>query len=265
MKQCPKCGTTYSDNTLIYCLADGDVLVGADEQATFVRTSNMGAANVTERFPAPAGALRVEIPQDATNVNYAAAPPPQAEPGSSWLKIALILGLVGIMGLIAIAGAGALIYFNKESRPAVTNTATNRDSNKNSNSSSPTPLASPANASTPSNSETDQLRDQIANLEKKLTEQKNSNRPPSNTPPPPDQPTVTSSSARVNSPGDGFLALRSYPSSDIGERVTRIPHGASVTIGGCLARARVGNKTGRWCRASYGGYSGWVFDAWLNY
>lgn len=257
MKQCPKCGTTYPDDSLIYCLADGTVLTESDDQATFVRTSNATAPIVGQGSP-----LRVEIPQDAPTVNYVQRPPPAAGSGSSGLKIALIVGLVGGMLLIAVVAAGALIYFNRDARPAV---ASNSNSNQNTKGTTPSPSVLPSTSPAAANSETDQLRDQIANLEKKLNEQKNSNRPATNVPPPPDQPVTNPGTARVNSPGDGFLALRTLPSSDIGERITRIPHGANLNLGGCLPRSRVGSKTGRWCRASYGGYSGWVFDAWLNY
>lgn len=167
------------------------------------------------------------------------------------LKIMLIVGLFGALILIGIVGAGALIYFNKDTRRSDSTTG-NLAVNK--------PTQTPA-----ADNETDKLREQIANLEKRLNEQVNSNRPVTGVTPPPDQPTLSSSSARVNSPGDGFLALRSFPSSESGQRIAQIPHGASVTINGCLPRTRIGNKTGRWCRASYGSYNGWVFDAWLVY
>jgi hypothetical protein len=199
------------------------------------------------------GQMRVEIPQDMPKTTYAAVPPPPAGSGTSWLKIFVVVGLVIIMFVVAAGIAGALIYFNKDARSTATNNA-----NKEANRPTPTPTAA--------NSETDKLRDQIANLEKRLNEQKNSNTTIDlTTPAPPDQPSVTSTTATVNSPGDGFLALRSLPNSDLGERILQIPHGATVKINGCLARTRIGNKTGRWCRASYGSYNGWVFDAWLTY
>jgi len=109
-----------------------------------------------------------------------------------------------------------------------------------------------------------QLRDQIANLEKQLKQQQAANKP-ANIPLTLPNQTTTTTTARVNSPGDGFLALRTFPSSDVGERILRIPHGAAVTVGSCINASRVGAKSGRWCRASYNGYSGWVFDAFLSY
>ncbi len=72
--------------------------------------------------------------------------------------------------------------------------------------------------------------------------------------------------ARVNSPGDGFLALRSQPDSENGNRITKIPHGASVNVLSCQSPAvKIGSRTGRWCQVTYNGQSGWAFDAWLDY
>ncbi len=257
MKQCPSCGTTYTDETLSFCLSDGTALVSNDEEATFVRSGTAQQNIKTASYPA-AGQMRVDIPQPTV----ASPPPAYAAPAgdsTSWVKIVAVVGIVGVMIIGAAVIAGALIYFNKDARPSVT---ANNANNGSRSSPTPTPAATP----TVANNETNELREQIANLEKRLNEQKNANRAGVNVPPPPpDQPAPTRTIATVNSPGDGFLALRTMPSSSAGDRLLAIPHGARVTINGCLGSTRVGNKTGRWCRASYGGYSGWVFDAWLNY
>ena len=250
MKQCPKCGTTYTDRTLTYCLADGSVLTDLGSNATISATPTP-----TSR---PTGTpIRVEIPQNSVAGGQTSYSAPPAESGSSWMKIILIVGLVAVM-LIAAAGfAGALIYFNKDSRTVADQPNKNTNVISNSDNASPTPQAA--------NTDLDRMREQIANLERQLNESKNSNQPPFKTPEVPDQPVITSRTARVDSPGDGFLALRNLPSSDIGERIARIPNGATIPIGGCLPRMRIGKRAGRWCKASYGGYSGWVFDAWLIY
>jgi hypothetical protein len=245
MKQCPKCGTTYSDPGLSFCLADGTVLEAAFEQPTIIVPAS--------HDPPP---VRADIPQELSEAKYIPRPDNERSQGS-WLKIALVIGLVLIMLIGAAVVAGALIYFNKDSRTVTKN---------------PTAQATPANTNfkagnqnAPADGETDKLREQIANLEKRLDEQKNAATPRGDVPAPPDQPSTTSASPTVNSPGDGFLALRSLPSSDAGERVLKIPNGARVSISGCLPRTHVENKTGRWCKASYNGYSGWLFDAWLVY
>lgn len=250
MKQCPKCGTTYTDRTLTYCLADGSVLTDLGGNATISATPTPTTSPVGEP-------IRVEIPQRSAGSGQTSYSAPPADSGSSWLKIVLIVGLVVLM-LIAAAGfAAALIYFNKDSRTVGNQPNKNVNLVLNANTASPTPQAT--------NTEMDKMREQIANLERQLNDSKNSNQPPFKTPEVPDQPVITSRTARVNSPGDGFLALRNLPSSDIGERIARIPNGATIPIGGCLPRIRIGSRIGRWCKASYGGYSGWVFDAWIIY
>lgn len=236
MKQCPSCRTTYTDETLSFCLADGTPLTDIAEEVTFVRSGRSDP-------------MRVEIPQTA-------APPPSymqpgavPEKGSNTMKIVLVVGLLGAMAVVAVGGAAALIYFNKDSRtaePAANNKGT----------------ATPTATSTPDN--TNELRDQIANLEKRLNEQKNANKTAA-TPLVMPSPSTTSTSATVNSPGDGFLALRSLPNSEAGARIVKIPHGATISIGGCGPVVRPVSRSGRWCQASYNGYTGWVFDAYLVY
>jgi hypothetical protein len=112
--------------------------------------------------------------------------------------------------------------------------------------------------------ETEELKEQIANLEKLLDQQKRSDRASEMPLTLPNQP-ATTTTAEVNSPGDGFLALRTYPNSETGTRILKIPHGAIISVGACLNSSRRAKRSGRWCRASYDGYSGWVFDAFLIY
>ena len=77
-------------------------------------------------------------------------------------------------------------------------------------------------------------------------------------------PASTSPVAYANSPGDGFVALRSDPSVRSGRRITRIPHGASMDLHGCQqSTSAVGSTQGHWCEVSYGGQYGWAFDAYL--
>ncbi len=257
MKQCPGCGTTYTDDTLSFCLSDGTALVSDDEKATFVRSGTAQQNIKTAPLPA-ANQMRVEIPQP-TIISQSPANIPSAGESANWLKIVVVVGIVGAMIIGAAAFAGILLYFNKDAQH--TSTANNTRNSETANASM-TPAATP----TAANRETDELREQIANLEKRLNEQKNANRVAINTPgTQPDQPAPTRTTATVNSPGDGFLALRNMPSSTLGDRIIAVPHGSRVTITGCLASTRVGNRSGRWCRASFGGYTGWVFDAWLVY
>jgi hypothetical protein len=86
----------------------------------------------------------------------------------------------------------------------------------------------------------------------------------SSAPTPPDEPPVTNGSAaretaRVNTPGDGFLALRSEPSIRRGARLLKIPHGTLLTLDECITR----EDDGRWCRTAFRGEVGWVSDRYL--
>ena len=235
MKQCPVCKTTYTDATLSFCLADGAALADmADEQPTIVRQGGEP--------------MRVQIPQETARTTapptYQQAAPSQGGSSGGLLKVLLVVFGLGILAALALA-AGTLIYFRinrADQAPGANNSNVKMPAT-----SSPTP--------TP-----DDLRDQkIANLERQLNDQKTNSRPANVPVAPPNQPGRTI--ARVNSPGDGFLALRTLPSSTAGSRILQIPHGATVSVGGCLGNGRAGS--GRWCRANYNGYSGWVFDAYL--
>jgi hypothetical protein len=237
MKRCPVCGTTYTDVTLRYCLADGAALGGSlSEEPTLV-----------SRDP-----LRVDIGRPT---DPAVAPPTSVENkppgggGSLIIKILLALVGLGVLVVILVAAVAGFLYFNRDAGNGPGVTITNK-----------VPSSTPTPAQTNSD---DELQRQIANLERVLNEQlKNL---PANLDldlPDDDSPTRE---ARVNSPGDGFLALRTFPSSETGERILQIPHGATVSVGGCLSGNKVKSKPGRWCRASYNGYSGWVYDGYLIY
>ena len=243
MKQCPACKTTYTDETLSYCLVDGKLLGAViDEQATVVN-------------PTAGQQMRVEIPQDMSDAKTLPAgyfPGSAAPAGSSGGGLRIFFVLLAVFLLVgAIVVVLGIVFYVNGIRPEIssaTNT-TNRTANA-------TPLPSATK------DDKEELREQIANLEKRLSDQKTNNQPANIPLSLPNQPAATST-ARVNSPGDGFLALRTFPSSDAGSRILQIPHGAVLTVGGCLNSMRIGRKTGRWCRASYNGYSGWVFDAFL--
>lgn len=231
MKQCPACRTTYTDDTLSYCLADGNTLTDLGEQATVVHSGS-------------GGGMRVEIPNTVRQpVQY--IPTPQSGGG---MKAVLIVGGVLAMVALAVVGAGAIMYFNRDSVSGVTN------------SQSPTPPKSVSPTPDPNKD----LRDQIANLEKQIADQKKGSTS-ANVPLKMPESSTTQTTARANSPGDGFLALRSLPNAQIGERIAKIPHGATVNVGACGPVVTPVKRSGRWCQATYNGMSGWVFDAFLSY
>lgn len=73
-------------------------------------------------------------------------------------------------------------------------------------------------------------------------------------------------SAIVNSPADGFLALRARPSSKIGGKIREIPNGSKVIITNCDDYSETGvGKRSRWCVAHYDGDTGWILDLYITY
>lgn len=247
VRQCPTCGTTYTDETLRFCLADGAPLSDlGGEQPTVVRQSGGGSS--TDKTVAMGGGLRVDIPQEAPpQPHYHAAAPPASSGGTSGLlKILLVILGLGFL-IVLLALVVMLVYYN---------TGPEKGSGNDVN------VKAPSASPSPTKDGNDELRDQIANLQKQLAEQKNANQPSNTTVPTMPSSTTT---ARVNSPGDGFLALRTLPSSEAGDRITKIPHGATVSIGACGPVVRPVSKSGRWCQARFNGLSGYVFDAYLVY
>ena len=114
---------------------------------------------------------------------------PAARRRSPWVKALIAACIVGLLLVFTTAIAFAILYYNTTGRRTRENTPT------------PAPAASP----TP-DSEKERLQNELADLQRKLEEQKNSNSatPAANTrpfPSPTPQATVT---ARVNSPNDGF-------------------------------------------------------------
>jgi hypothetical protein len=245
MKQCPICGTTYTDATLRFCLSDGAPLnEQAGEQPTLVRKTASDTSD--EKTVAMHGEpLRIEIPHGT------ALPPHPSKPAgaSGVLKVLLILlGLGILVALVALIGTLAYFY----ARP-------DRAANE-----APEPKTSNS-SSAPANDGKDTLRDQIANLQKQLAEQKGAGRPSEGPVATPDVSTASmTTTVRANSPNDGFLALRSLPSAQYGDRILKIPHGAALQIGAC-GPVEHSVHPGRWCQARYNGQSGYIYDYYVTY
>lgn len=238
MKLCPTCKTTYSDDTLSYCLSDGTSLI------------SMASAEKTVEMTGTTSPMRVDVPTQSEPTFFAPAaqPPPQniRRGISPWLVVPLIavlfLSVVGLLGYILL----------KPAEIAVSNTP------------SPTPTAT----ATPDN-DTATLKEELESLKKQIESQQKPVKNDSAVRPFPNEtPTApVIQTARVNSPGDGFLALRSIPDSKNGLMLAQIPHGTNLEIIGCQKTPSQlpGKRRGRWCRTNFNGQSGWVFDAFLSY
>lgn len=64
----------------------------------------------------------------------------------------------------------------------------------------------------------------------------------------------------VNTPVDGFLALRSEPSAKHGSRLYKIPHATAIDLSDCVSLS----PSDRWCRTEYQGRTGWVLDKYVT-
>ncbi len=233
MKQCPTCKTTYTDDTLSYCLADGSGLTEiGDEEPTVVRTASDKA--------------RVTIPQraDRTVVQERVS---GGKSSNGLIKVVIGVAVIGLLLLIGLGLAGVGLYYGTGRRSAENIT--------------PTPTAPPPATATP-DKEKEKLRDELANIQKQLDEQRrNANRADKT-----DEERGSSITATVDSPNDGFLALRSEPDADNGDRIAKIPNGAEIEVLRCGGgTVTIGSRKGRWCYVEYNGQTGWVFDAWLSY
>lgn len=230
MKHCPQCGTSYTDESLRFCLADGSALVSATEEPTLV-----------SRRPPPTEANFAP----PTTPSYS-QPPKRSRTG---LKILIGVLITGFLGIVLISAAGLFFYFSTvQTEPP-----------------KPERPTEPAAVKTPATSEADRakLEKEIADLKRKLEEQ---NDAPQNSGVPSTDPDISIfETATVNSPGDGFLALRNLPNSDIGDRIAKIPHGDTVEILACNPTTEtIGGRSGKWCLVTWNEQAGWVFDAWLT-
>lgn len=244
MKQCPVCKTTYTDDTLRYCLADGNAL------------SEGPLSQETLLSPHEHGAVRVPIEREEPRT-FQQPPPAVIVAGTrssgKGFKVFLAVAIILILFAGAAAVAGLILYNNLNSDKPNINIAK-----------SPTPSATATPWLSPTvDPEKQKLQDELANLQKKLDQQKNANVV---SPPPAPTPNRGYQTAQVNSPGDGFLALRSEPDAEYGNRIAKIPHGATVEINNCeRSKVTIGGRTGRWCQVTYNGQTGYVFDAFLIY
>src|SRR5688572_9490729 len=92
MKQCPACGTTYTDETLRFCLTDGGVLVEVAEAETVLRPG-----------------VRVDIP----STNYPTIPATSSTAKRNPIfKVVVVFLIVGFLGLLGLGAAGAILYYN---------------------------------------------------------------------------------------------------------------------------------------------------------
>lgn len=236
MKQCPKCGTSYADDTLWYCLEDGEPLDIAD-LPTIVRTSVI-----------PQAAETLVLQNDSQQTVARGTPKPESV--KTIVKVAAVLGALFFLLIAGLGAVGSIYYYSS---------APERPPERSAPTPSPTPTTIVIRRG--SNDNVEDLERQIEELQKRLDQEQVSKGDNYNAD---SDYTIEERYATVVSPSDGFLALRSMPSTAMGERLAKIPHGTRIYVGGCGPYVS-GSTSGRWCITSYDGKFGWVFDAYLNY
>jgi hypothetical protein len=246
MKQCPVCKNTYTDDSLQFCLADGAALF-----------SPSIASEVTQQFPGGTSPIRVNIGQETSPTVVRPTVLPTTPEPIKKRGNGIVIGLLAAILILVIFGSAGVIGWLLLKDQGKDDVAINT---------SRTPADTNSLTKTPTPEDTENLKEKIANLERQIKEQNKKtnnvptiNNPLTNTAPP----TSNKVTARVNSPNDGFLALRTEPSAETGERILQIPHGATVTVQGCLPKGP--GKKARWCRVDYNGNVGWAYDGFLIY
>ncbi|MFL6467585.1 MAG: hypothetical protein ACJ72Z_06480 [Pyrinomonadaceae bacterium] len=248
MKHCQTCGANYTDDTLRFCLEDGTPLVDAGEQPTVVRPGERESYK-TEKLPSNITipqheALRVDIPPADRRTK-----PIAIQKGGSdfpWMKFVIALLAIGLVVVLGAGLLGVALYVGSGRNNVAVNAST------------PTPAATPT-----SDDVKKRLEDENAKLKKKLEESSGTTSDGEEAFDLSDLEGI-GGKATVNSPKDGFLALRNLPNVQYGERIAKIPHEATINILMCSDDSvTIDGRTGHWCMVSYSEQVGWVFDAWL--
>ncbi len=185
MKECPVCKTTYTDDSLRFCLADGASLF------------SVGSGQKTVQIPSGQSPLRIDIQNDSAPTIF----PPAAAQNQPKRRSIVPFVIAGVFGLLflGIVGIAALVLLNPFSKSEIAAVSNN-----------PKPPETPAISRENQNNE---LKEKLADLEKQIQDQKTQKKT-SNTQPFPSPTQINSAApmARVAPSNDGFLSLRTEPS-----------------------------------------------------
>ena len=111
MKSCPKCRTRYSDDTLIYCLQDGNALTydPDGETPTFVlsETETVISHGNADRFQIPIADTGPPQYQQSQVTSF--APPPTKGSGSN-VFLAVAATIAVMLVVFAVVGVGAFMF-----------------------------------------------------------------------------------------------------------------------------------------------------------
>ena len=246
MKQCPECKNTYTDESLKFCLADGTKLISLSDAEKTIAMNTADDETIAINAETDRR-MRVdtspnESPESVqTVISQKPSPPQQAARKGVSPVIVAVLGLLLVAVVIGFAGFVGYTIMKGDDR-----------------------IASNSTVEKTPNDELANLKKEIANLKERTDNQQDTDKNPVSEKPEPTLPPKMSNTGRVNSPRDGFLAMRSEPDTESGYRVMKIPHNATVKILNCREPSYVGKRRGRWCDVTYGDQRGWVFDAYLR-
>ncbi len=151
MKDCPKCGTRYTDDTLVYCLQDGVPLISPPETETptvvIGETETVVSRSSGDRFQVPVAETRQQVwQQNQVNDTELAQSPKSGS--RTFLAVAATVAVMLV--LFAVIGFGVFMFVrNSQSQsPANSNVTANIPGNTVSANSTPTPQISPIAAPT---------------------------------------------------------------------------------------------------------------------
>ncbi len=155
MKHCPKCQTSYTDDSLKFCLQDGMPLDEFPDQSSPTVAFDTDSETVVS--PKRVEPIRFEPPSSYQN-DWQPSQPAIVQPAvkkSNTTAIVLLTAL-GTILLLGLGGIGAWLYFNKPktevavnvntapaNRPVNSNAANNQTSNSNSLAPAPTQTLAP--------------------------------------------------------------------------------------------------------------------------
>src|SRR4051794_17098901 len=133
MKRCPKCGQTYNDGSLNFCLMDGAPLGPMGGESTVVSGNS----------PSSIPTVQAGAPTDTTRTIQ--RPPRRGSSMAFWIVLLILVILLGGAGFV-----GLLVYISRQGDHSVATSPANVRSPSPSRSPTPRPSPSPSVSPSPS-------------------------------------------------------------------------------------------------------------------
>ncbi len=229
MMLCPLCGRSYEAGTL-FCMTDGTPLVGDSTAGP-----PPSASSELDRLLAdpPSAYTPAHVP---SGVPATPVPDPPARNGG-------LIAVVALLGVLVVGMLGYMLWQQKQTSDAAADRAAQAETRADeAQRTADAATNAAADAAFQAREAAEQAQMQSARSDASY-----------------------GTTVWANSPNDGFLALRSGPGTSRGSRLLKIPHGQPLTLGDCNSPiTSPGGRYGSWCRASYNGTAGWVFDAFVT-